>query len=70
MFDGLWPGAACRSKDGSVEFSLSHNVCGRAVYAEGTVDAAVFVADKAAAVSGHEKRIYSMIDVLQAGAMK
>ncbi len=32
------------SDDGSVVFEFKHNVCGRKIYAEGTVDAALFLA--------------------------
>ena len=55
------------SGDGNVEFQFRHNVQGRATYAEGTMDAAVFLASKAATAS--EQRVFSMIDVLRAGAM-
>ena len=49
----------------SVTFELQHNVCGRRVYAEGTVDAILFLAQ----VKAHKakKRLYSMIDVLESG---
>lgn len=56
------------SPDGSVTLEFKHNVCGRDVYAEGTVDAAIFLANRVAA--GAEQRVYSMIDVLGAGAMR
>lgn len=56
------------SPDGSVSFEFQHNVCGRSVYAEGTVDACLFLAkqiqDKA------DQKLYNMIDVLRAGAMR
>ena len=60
----------CRltSADGNVEFVFQHNVCGRSIYAEGTVDAALFLAKKVA--EGSEQRIFDMIDVLKAGAMR
>lgn len=48
-----------------MEFQFRHNVVGRRVYAEGTVDALVFLAKQA----GSEKKVYNMIDVLKAGAM-
>lgn len=47
---------------------FQHNVCGREVYAEGSVDAALFLAAQIRA--GAEKRLYSMVDVLGAGAMR
>ena len=56
------------SGDGNVEFVFQHNVCGRSIYAEGTVDAALFLAKKVAESS--EQRIFDMIDVLKAGAMR
>uniref|UniRef100_A0A7S4IU05 4-hydroxy-tetrahydrodipicolinate reductase n=1 Tax=Prymnesium polylepis TaxID=72548 RepID=A0A7S4IU05_9EUKA len=55
------------SADGQVEFQFRHNVNGRSTYAEGTVDAGVFLATRIAAAS--EQRVFSMIDVLKAGAM-
>jgi len=55
------------SADKNVEFQIRHNVEGRSTYAEGTVDAALFLARRIGA--GAEKRVYDMIDVLRAGAM-
>jgi 4-hydroxy-tetrahydrodipicolinate reductase len=56
------------SGDGSVTFEFQHNVVGRTTYAEGTVDACLFLAkqieDKA------DKKLYNMIDVLGAGSMR
>eukprot|EP00970_Alexandrium_tamarense_P018257 scaffold13325_cov287-Alexandrium_tamarense.AAC.1 len=56
------------SADGSVQFELKHNVSGRTVYAEGTADAVKFLASKV--FEGKGGRVYSMIDVLQAGALE
>lgn len=56
------------SPDGSVVLEFKHNVVGREVYAEGTVDAAIFLAQQVA--TGAEKKLYTMIDVLSAGAMR
>lgn len=56
------------SPDGSVTLEFKHNVCGREVYAEGTVDAALFLWKQAK--DGAEKKVYNMIDVLSAGAMR
>lgn len=56
------------SPDGSVTLEFKHNVRGREVYAEGTVDAAIFLSQQIKA--GAEKKIYNMIDVLSAGAMR
>jgi len=55
------------SADGTVHFEFRHNVCGRKVYAEGTVDAVVFLAERLA--SG-ESRVFNMMDVLRSGAMR
>lgn len=56
------------SPDGSVEFQLKHNVSGRTVYAEGTADAVKFLAKKIRQDS--VGKIYSMINVLEEGAME
>uniref|UniRef100_A0A7S2S660 4-hydroxy-tetrahydrodipicolinate reductase n=1 Tax=Rhizochromulina marina TaxID=1034831 RepID=A0A7S2S660_9STRA len=56
------------SDDGSVTFALQHNVVGRRVYAEGTADAVAFVA--AARQAGTDQKVFSMVDVLKAGAMQ
>ncbi|XP_031118078.1 4-hydroxy-tetrahydrodipicolinate reductase 1, chloroplastic-like [Ipomoea triloba] len=56
------------SPDETVSFEFQHNVCGRSIYAEGTVDAVLFLAKKVKAKAG--KRIYDMIDVLQEGNMR
>ena len=52
----------------SVSFQFQHNVCGREIYAEGTVDAALFLAKKVA--QQEDKHIYNMVDVLREGAMR
>ncbi|KAJ1616434.1 hypothetical protein T492DRAFT_606226, partial [Pavlovales sp. CCMP2436] len=54
--------------DGSVEFQWRHNVNGRRVYAEGTADAALFVAE--AAKEGAGKRLFNMVDILEGGGMR
>ncbi|CAL0315343.1 unnamed protein product [Lupinus luteus] len=56
------------SPDETVSFEFQHNVCGRSIYAEGTVDAALFLAKKIE--SRDQKRIYNMIDVLREGNMR
>ena len=58
---------ALTSADGNVEFQFRHNVAGRSTYAEGTIDAAVFLAKRVA--SADSQRIYDMVDVLKSGAM-
>ncbi|KAL9186922.1 hypothetical protein ACHAXT_010642 [Thalassiosira profunda] len=55
------------SPDGSVNFQLQHNVEGRTVYAEGTADAVRFLATK---LGDGEGTVYSMTDVLRAGALE
>ena len=57
-----------KSPDGTVDFEFQHNVCGRQIYAEGTVDAAIFLGTKVAERTS--KRIFNMVDVLRAGAMR
>uniref|UniRef100_A0A2N9EQ15 4-hydroxy-tetrahydrodipicolinate reductase n=1 Tax=Fagus sylvatica TaxID=28930 RepID=A0A2N9EQ15_FAGSY len=56
------------SPDQTVSFEFQHNVCGRSIYAEGTVDAVIFLAKKVQ--SKEDKRIYNMIDVLREGNMR
>ena len=56
------------SPDKSVTFEFQHNVCGRRIYAEGTVDAALFLAQQIQA--GSEQKVFNMIDVLRAGNMR
>ncbi|CAM8892454.1 unnamed protein product [Rhodiola kirilowii] len=56
------------SPDQTVSFEFQHNVCGRSIYAEGTVDAVLFLAKKIQAKDG--KCIYNMIDVLREGNLR
>ncbi|THU73452.1 hypothetical protein C4D60_Mb04t23000 [Musa balbisiana] len=56
------------SPDETVSFEFQHNVCGRSIYAEGSIDAAVFLFKKVQ--SKAEQRIYDMIDVLREGNMR
>ncbi|PKI74983.1 hypothetical protein CRG98_004755 [Punica granatum] len=56
------------SPDQTVSFEFQHNVCGRSIYAEGTVDAVLFLAKKLEEKA--DKRIYNMIDVLREGNMR
>lgn len=56
------------SPDETVSFEFQHNVCGRSIYAEGTVDAAIFLSKKVQ--SKADKKIYNMIDVLREGNMR
>ena len=55
------------SADKSVHFEFQHNVAGRSIYAEGTVDAVQFLAEKIQENS--EQKLFNMIDVLNSGKM-
>ncbi|WIA40195.1 hypothetical protein OEZ86_013583 [Tetradesmus obliquus] len=57
-----------RSPDQSVEFVFKHNVTGRSIYAEGTVDAVLFLAKKMQ--EGAQQKVYNMIDVLREGFLR
>ncbi|GAY63298.1 hypothetical protein CUMW_224460, partial [Citrus unshiu] len=56
------------SPGSTVSFQFQHNVCGRSIYAEGTVDAVLFLSKKVQLKA--DKRIYNMIDVLREGNMR
>ncbi|KAJ0969034.1 hypothetical protein J5N97_021911 [Dioscorea zingiberensis] len=56
------------SPDQTVSFEFQHNVCGRSIYAEGSIDAAIFLFKKVQ--SKADQRIYNMIDVLREGNMR
>ncbi|XP_068666304.1 probable 4-hydroxy-tetrahydrodipicolinate reductase 1, chloroplastic [Aristolochia californica] len=56
------------SPDQTVSFEFQHNVCGRSIYAEGSIDAAIFLHKKVQ--SRAEKHIFNMIDVLEEGNMR
>jgi 4-hydroxy-tetrahydrodipicolinate reductase len=56
------------SADGTVQFGLQHNVAGRTIYAEGTADAVKFLAKKLKSES--EGKVYTMINVLEEGALE
>lgn len=51
------------SPDGSVTLNLTHNVLGRAVYAEGTATAVKFLARRMS--EGRKAEVYSMVDALR-----
>lgn len=55
------------SEDGTVHFEFQHNVCGRKIYAEGTVDAVNFLAEQIAAGTA---KPFNMMDVLRSGKMR
>ena len=51
------------SKDSTVKFVFTHNVNGRDVYADGTLDAAVYLSEKVE--EGVKGTVFTMIDVLK-----
>jgi 4-hydroxy-tetrahydrodipicolinate reductase len=51
------------SPDQTARFQFKHNVNGREIYAEGTMDAAAFLARKVS--EGKKGKVYTMIDVLE-----
>ena len=56
------------SPDGSEGFEFQHNVCGRSLYAEGPVDAALFLAKTPqTAPSAGGETTFDLIDVLTEG---
>jgi 4-hydroxy-tetrahydrodipicolinate reductase len=58
-----WHTYSLDSKDRTVHFEFSHNVNGRDVYAEGTLDAVTYLNEKIAAqIRG---KVFTMIDVLK-----
>ncbi|MBQ2561278.1 MAG: dihydrodipicolinate reductase, partial [Fibrobacter sp.] len=50
-----------------VHFEFQHNVCGRKIYAEGTVEAVNFLAEQIAAGTA---KPFNMMDVLRSGKMR
>ena len=56
------------SPDGTVALEFKHNVDGREVYCEGTVDAIEFLALQVQ--SKGKKHVWNMLDILGAGAMQ
>lgn len=55
------------SADGTVHFEFRHNVCGRKIYAEGSVDAVNFLAGE---IAKGNARPFDMMDVLRSGKMR
>ena len=51
------------SEDGSVRFEFTHNVNGREIYGQGTLDALIFLSAKVQA--GVTGKVFSLIDVLK-----
>ena len=58
-----WHTYALVSGDQTVKFEFTHNVSGRDIYAQGTMDAIVFLEKKVGA--GQKGKVFSMIDVLK-----
>lgn len=56
------------SPDGAVNFRFDHNVCGRSIYAQGTVDAVLCLAKQIK--DSNPKKLWNMIDVLKQGSMR
>jgi len=52
------------SQDKTVAFEFHHDVCGRSIYAEGTIDAAIFLSQNL-----NQNKRFTMIDILKSGAM-
>ncbi|CAI5505414.1 unnamed protein product [Closterium sp. Naga37s-1] len=57
------------SPDNTVSFEFQHNVCGRSIYADGAIDAVLFLAQKIKE-GDTSKTLFNMIDVLKAGSMR
>lgn len=57
--------AALRPHSHAAPPPAQHNVCGRSIYAQGTVDAVAFIAARARERA--PKTLYNMVDVLAAG---
>ncbi|BBM98668.1 4-hydroxy-tetrahydrodipicolinate reductase [Marchantia polymorpha subsp. ruderalis] len=60
------------SPDDTVAFEFKHNVCGRKIYAQGTVDAVLFLMNKIQKQTDGELegKVFNMIDVLREGNMR
>ena len=57
-----WHTYTLESADGNVLLQITHNVCGRSIYAAGTRDAILFLQNKVN--NGARNQVFSMIDVL------
>ncbi len=53
------------SADGTARFEFTHNINGREIYADGTLDAILFLVRRIA--RGERGKVYSMMDVLKEG---
>jgi 4-hydroxy-tetrahydrodipicolinate reductase len=58
-----WHTYTLTSEDGTVQFEFSHNVNGRDIYVDGTLDAVVFLKEKLD--QGVRGKVFSMIEVLK-----
>jgi 4-hydroxy-tetrahydrodipicolinate reductase len=58
-----WHTYSLNSEDKTVRFEFTHNVNGRDVYAQGTLDALIYLDKKVA--EGTKGQVFSMIDVLK-----
>lgn len=58
-----WHTYSLNSEDKTVRFEFTHNVNGRDVYAQGTLDALIYLDKKVA--EGDKGQVFSMIDVLK-----
>lgn len=59
------------SSDKTVQFEFKHNVQGRKTYAEGALDAVLFLANRMENFTERsEQKVFDMIDVLKGGSMR
>jgi 4-hydroxy-tetrahydrodipicolinate reductase len=58
-----WHTYTLDAADGTSRFAITHNISGRDIYAEGTLDAVAYLCGKVN--EGIKGRVYSMIDVLK-----
>lgn len=58
-----WHTYTLTSKDKTAKFSFTHNICGRDIYTEGTLDAVCFLNSKLK--SGKKGSVFTMIDVMK-----
>lgn len=60
-----WHTYTLKSNDKTAKFAFTHNINGRDIYSKGTLDAALFLANKMQ--GGARKKVYTMIDILKEG---
>ncbi len=58
-----WHTYTLNSADETAKFAITHNISGRDIYAEGTLDGVLYLYKKLA--EGHKGIVFSMIDVLK-----